>query len=212
VQVVDRGGFTAQGAATHSKSTLSHRLQELEKSLGRRLLIAPHAGRITDAGSEFYRHAVATLREAEQAETAMAPATHERSGRRFVHSEHRDDAVRGQRGRCRASSPSIRSPPSSRTDDQLVTCGRELRSAIRAIGSPAGLDARAADAGTAPGFCLPVPRTRRASHAGAPQIFSSTLSLFMMRSRSGPGLAASGFRERSKESRCRSAHDSSATT
>src|SRR5438105_12738495 len=82
VQVVDRGGFTAAGRELRiPKSTLSHRLQELEKSLGVRLLnrTSRRFG-MTDAGSEFYRHAVATLREAEQAETAMRHRLHEPSG------------------------------------------------------------------------------------------------------------------------------------
>jgi DNA-binding transcriptional LysR family regulator len=39
VQVVDRGGFTAAGSALRlPKSTLSHRVQELEGYLGVRLL------------------------------------------------------------------------------------------------------------------------------------------------------------------------------
>src|SRR6266403_1959225 len=82
VQVVDRGGFTAAGRELRiPKSTLSRRLQELEKSLGVRLLnrTSRRFG-MTDAGSEFYRHAVATLREAEQAETAMRHRLHEPSG------------------------------------------------------------------------------------------------------------------------------------
>src|SRR6266403_1725368 len=82
VQVVDRGGFTAAGRELRiPKSTLSHRLKELEKSLGVRLLnrTSRRFG-MTDAGSEFYRHAVATLLEAEQAETAMRRRLHEPSG------------------------------------------------------------------------------------------------------------------------------------
>ena len=82
VQVVDRGGFTAAGRALGiPKSTLSHRLQELEKSLGVRLLnrTSRRFG-MTDAGSECYRHAVATLREAARAEAAMRHRLHEPSG------------------------------------------------------------------------------------------------------------------------------------
>jgi DNA-binding transcriptional LysR family regulator len=73
VQVVDRGGFTAAARALRiPKSTLSHRVQQLETSLGVRLLnrTSRRFG-VTDAGEEFYRHAVAMLREAEQAETAI---------------------------------------------------------------------------------------------------------------------------------------------
>jgi DNA-binding transcriptional LysR family regulator len=73
VQVVDRGGFTAAGRTLRvPKSTLSHRLQQLETNLGVRLLNrTSRRFAVTDAGSEFYQHAVAMLREAEQAETAI---------------------------------------------------------------------------------------------------------------------------------------------
>jgi DNA-binding transcriptional LysR family regulator len=73
VQVVDRGGFTAAGRTLRlPKSTLSHRIQRLETELGARLLnrTSRRFG-ITDAGEEFYRHAVTMLREAERAETAI---------------------------------------------------------------------------------------------------------------------------------------------
>ena len=72
VQVVDRGGFTATGRTLRiPKSTLSHRIQQLEANLGVRLLnrTSRRFG-MTDAGEEFYRHAVLMLREAELAETA----------------------------------------------------------------------------------------------------------------------------------------------
>jgi DNA-binding transcriptional LysR family regulator len=73
VQVVDRGGFTAAGRTLRvPKSTLSHRIQQLEANLGVRLLnrTSRRFG-MTDAGGEFYRHSVAMLQEAERAETAM---------------------------------------------------------------------------------------------------------------------------------------------
>src|SRR6202008_4232409 len=73
VQIVDRGGFTAAGRTLRiPKSTLSHRIQQLETNLGVRLLnrTSRRFG-VTDAGGEFYRHAVAMLREAEHAETAI---------------------------------------------------------------------------------------------------------------------------------------------
>lgn len=73
VQIVDRGGFTAAGRTLHiPKSTLSHRIQQLEAELGVRLLnrTSRRFG-MTDAGDEFYRHAVAMLQKAEQAETAI---------------------------------------------------------------------------------------------------------------------------------------------
>jgi DNA-binding transcriptional LysR family regulator len=82
VQVVDRGGFTAAGRTLRMpKSTLSHRIQQLEASLGVRLLnrTSRRFG-MTDVGDEFYRHAVLMLREAELAETAMRHRLSEPTG------------------------------------------------------------------------------------------------------------------------------------
>jgi DNA-binding transcriptional LysR family regulator len=82
VQVVDRGGFTAAGRTLNvPKSTLSHRIQELEANLGVRLLnrTSRHFG-MTDAGSDFYRHALSMLREAEMAETVIRSRLEEPSG------------------------------------------------------------------------------------------------------------------------------------
>src|SRR5215470_4592044 len=82
VQVVDRGGFTAAGRTLRiPKSTLSHRVQQLEASLAVRLLnrTSRQFG-MTDAGEEFYRHAVVMLREAEQAETAIRHRLNEPTG------------------------------------------------------------------------------------------------------------------------------------
>jgi DNA-binding transcriptional LysR family regulator len=73
VQVVDRGGFTAASRTLRiPKSTLSYRLQQLEQELGVRLLhrTSRQFG-LTDAGTDFYRHAVTILRDAEQAEAAI---------------------------------------------------------------------------------------------------------------------------------------------
>src|SRR3984957_19779363 len=82
VQVVDRGGFTAAGRTLRlPKSTLSHRIQELETNLGVRLLNrTSRRFAMTDAGEEFYRHAVAMLREAELAETAIRHRLSEPTG------------------------------------------------------------------------------------------------------------------------------------
>jgi DNA-binding transcriptional LysR family regulator len=82
VQVVDRGGFTAAGRTFRiPKSTLSHRIQQLETDLGVRLLNrTSRRFAITDAGEEFYRHALAMLREAELAETAMRHRLSEPTG------------------------------------------------------------------------------------------------------------------------------------
>jgi DNA-binding transcriptional LysR family regulator len=82
VQVVDRGGFTAAGRTLRiPKSTLSHRIQQLETDLGVRLLNrTSRRFAMTDAGEEFYRHAVAMLREAELAETAIRHRLREPTG------------------------------------------------------------------------------------------------------------------------------------
>src|SRR6476469_7156320 len=82
VQVVDRGGFTAAGRALRlPKSTLSLRIRQLENTLGVRLLnrTSRRFG-MTDAGSDFYRHAVMMLREAELAETAIRQRLSEPTG------------------------------------------------------------------------------------------------------------------------------------
>ncbi|MEP9375952.1 LysR substrate-binding domain-containing protein [Aquabacter sp. CN5-332] len=82
VQVVDRGGFTAAGRTLRiPKSTLSHRIQQLEGNLGVRLLnrTSRRFG-MTDAGEDFYRHAVAMLREAELAETTIRQRLTEPTG------------------------------------------------------------------------------------------------------------------------------------
>ena len=73
VQVVDRGGFTAAGRTLRiPKSTLSHRILRLETELGVRLLNrTSRRFAVTDAGEEFYRHAVVMLHDAELAETAI---------------------------------------------------------------------------------------------------------------------------------------------
>jgi DNA-binding transcriptional LysR family regulator len=70
VRVVERGGFTAAGRALGmSKSTLSYRMQQLESQLGVRLLnrssrrFAP-----TQAGEQFYQHALSMVAAAEEAE------------------------------------------------------------------------------------------------------------------------------------------------
>jgi len=82
VHVVDRGGFTAAGRTLRiPKSTLSHRIQELENNLGVRLLnrTSRRFG-LTDAGQDFYRHAAAMLREAELAEATTRQRLTEPTG------------------------------------------------------------------------------------------------------------------------------------
>lgn len=73
VRIVDHGGFTAASRALEvPKSTLSHRIMKLETDLGVRLLnrTSRHVG-VTEAGQDFYEHAVSVLREAEMAETVV---------------------------------------------------------------------------------------------------------------------------------------------
>ena len=82
VQVVDRGGFTAAGRTLRMpKSTLSHRIQQLETGLGVRLLnrTSRRFG-MTDAGVDFYRHAVGVLQQAERAEDVMRERLSEPTG------------------------------------------------------------------------------------------------------------------------------------
>lgn len=73
VQVVDRGGFTPAGRALRlSKSTLSHRVRELEAALGVRLLNRTSRQlSITEVGAEFYLYAQEMLRSAQVAEEAI---------------------------------------------------------------------------------------------------------------------------------------------
>ncbi|MDK1373772.1 LysR substrate-binding domain-containing protein [Sinorhizobium sp. 6-70] len=82
VQVVDRRGFTAAGRSLRlPKSTLSHRLRELEASLGVRLLNRnSRQFGMTEVGKEFYQYAVQLLKSAEVAEEAMRQRLSEPSG------------------------------------------------------------------------------------------------------------------------------------
>lgn len=82
VHVVNRGGFTsASGSLGVSKSTLSHRVRELEGSLGLRLInrSSRHFG-MTDIGNEFYQHALRLLASADIAEGFMRQRLVEPSG------------------------------------------------------------------------------------------------------------------------------------
>ncbi|RDS86336.1 LysR substrate-binding domain-containing protein [Dyella psychrodurans] len=82
VQVVDRGGFTSASRTLGiPKSTLSGRLQRLESDLGVRLLNrTSRQFCMTNAGQEFYRHAVDTLQRAEHAENAIRQRLSEPTG------------------------------------------------------------------------------------------------------------------------------------
>ena len=82
VQVVDRGGFTSAGQSLRlPKSTLSHRVQELEAALGVRLINrTSRQFAMTEVGAEFYQYAVALLQSAEVAEEAVRQRLAEPSG------------------------------------------------------------------------------------------------------------------------------------
>ncbi|WP_105423622.1 LysR substrate-binding domain-containing protein [Neorhizobium sp. T25_27] len=82
VQVVDRGGFTSAGRSLRvPKSTLSHRVRELETSLGIRLInrTSRRFG-MTDVGAEFYQYALQLLQSADLAEEFVRQRLVEPSG------------------------------------------------------------------------------------------------------------------------------------
>jgi DNA-binding transcriptional LysR family regulator len=82
VQVVDRGGFTAAGRTLRvPKSTLSHRIQQLEESLGVRLVSrTSRRFGMTEIGRTFYDNALATLQQAEVTEASIREHLSEPSG------------------------------------------------------------------------------------------------------------------------------------
>lgn len=82
VRIVECGGLTAAGRNLNvPKSTVSHRLQQLETSLGVRLINRTSRSlSMTDAGQLFYRHAVVTLERADLAESAVRERLAEPSG------------------------------------------------------------------------------------------------------------------------------------
>lgn len=82
VQVVDRGGFTAAGNSLRiPKSTLSHRVRQLEASLGVRLINrTSRQFAMTDVGLEFYQYALQMLHSSDVAEEAVRQRLSEPSG------------------------------------------------------------------------------------------------------------------------------------
>ncbi|QYE36380.1 LysR family transcriptional regulator [Polymorphobacter sp. PAMC 29334] len=82
VRVVDGGGLTAASRAMNvPKSTLGHRLQQLETSLGVRLINRTSRSQsVTDAGALFYRHAIDMLHHADLAENLVRQRLTEPSG------------------------------------------------------------------------------------------------------------------------------------
>jgi DNA-binding transcriptional LysR family regulator len=82
VRIVECGGLTAASRnLDEPKSTVSHRLQQLEAALGVRLINRTSRSlSMTDAGGLFYRHAVAMLERADLAENAVRERLAEPSG------------------------------------------------------------------------------------------------------------------------------------
>jgi DNA-binding transcriptional LysR family regulator len=82
VRIVECGGLTAASRNLNvPKSTISHRLQQLETALGVRLVNRTSRRlSMTDAGDVFYRHAVAMLERADLAESAVRERLAEPSG------------------------------------------------------------------------------------------------------------------------------------
>lgn len=82
VEVADRGGLSAAARALERPvSTISYRIQQLERELG--LTLFARSSRqvtLTESGAEFYSHAVATLARADEAEQAMRSRSTEPSG------------------------------------------------------------------------------------------------------------------------------------
>lgn len=82
VEVADRGGLSAAARALEKPvSTISYRIQQLERDLGVTLFArtSRHIA-LTECGTEFYGHAVATIARADEAEQAMRSRSTEPSG------------------------------------------------------------------------------------------------------------------------------------
>ncbi|MDR6816018.1 DNA-binding transcriptional LysR family regulator [Neorhizobium sp. 2083] len=82
VQAVEHGGFSAAGRRLGvPKSTVSKRVAELEDRLGVRLIQrTSRSFSLTDLGRDFYRHAQASVIEAEMAQTIVRTHLGEPSG------------------------------------------------------------------------------------------------------------------------------------
>ena len=82
VTVVDAGGFSEAGRRLSlPKSTISHRVQQLEERLGVRLLHrTPRVVRVTEDGAVYYQRCVRILAELEDAETEVRQEPKEPTG------------------------------------------------------------------------------------------------------------------------------------
>src|ERR1700682_141673 len=139
VRIVKGGSLTAAGRNLKvPKSTVSHRLQQLEAALGVRLVNRTSRSlSMTDAGEVFYRHAVAMLERADLAESAVRERLVEPSGTiRFT------TAVATSLFAMRPILPEFirRYPKVSMiqhtTDDQIDIVGGSYDLAVRAHGGP----------------------------------------------------------------------------
>ncbi|UQA59889.1 LysR family transcriptional regulator [Polyangium aurulentum] len=82
VEVADKGGLSAAARSLQRPiSTISYRIQQLERELGLTLLARTSRRlTLTDCGEEFYAHAVSTLERAAEAELAMRSRCTEPAG------------------------------------------------------------------------------------------------------------------------------------
>ena len=139
VQVVDRGGFTAASRTLRlPKSTLSHRIRELEASLGVRLLNrTSRRFAMTDAGGEFYRHATEMLQQAEQAEASIRHRLSEPIGtvRCTAGTASMQFALRGPIADFLARYPKV-SIVAHATDQNVDIVGENYDVAVRAHSDP----------------------------------------------------------------------------
>jgi DNA-binding transcriptional LysR family regulator len=191
VQVVDRGGFTAAGRTLRvPKSTLSHRIQQLETGLGVRLLNrTSRRFSLTDAGEEFYRHAVGMLQQAEQAENVMRQRLSEPSGTvRFTAGVATAQfAMRDIIVGFIAKYPKVNLVEHA-TDQQVDIVAENFDVAIRAHSAPLP-DSTLVQRTLAPAPWFLFAGTRYLERNGAPstpQDLTQHPSLFMMRGRVAP--------------------------
>ncbi|WP_267221405.1 LysR substrate-binding domain-containing protein [Dyella silvae] len=191
VQVVDRGGFTAAERTLRiPKSTLSGRIQRLERDLEVRLLnrTSRRFG-MTEAGKEFYQHAVGMLQQAEQAESVIRQRLLEPSGTvRFTTGVITAQfAMRKMVGDFIAKYPKVNVVQHA-TDRSVDLIGENFDVAIRAHSNPlpdSSLVQRTL--APAPWFLFAgVDYLNRVGTPATPQDLAQHASLFMMRSGVAP--------------------------
>ncbi len=201
MQMVDRGGFAAPGGTLHiPKSTLSHRIQRLETNLGVRLLnrTSRRLG-MTNAGEELYRHSVATLREAGEAETAIRHRLPEPRGtaRRTVGVATMQFAMRDIVTTSRVRYPEV-NVVAHATDQTIDIVGQNYDVAIRTDSDPLpDLTLVQRTLAPAPWFLFAGSAYFNATDTPqTPQDLEKHPLLFMMTNRSCSCLAAAPFERR----------------